>query len=572
MVTIKVNKSKTKIAMFAHYFYRKRLASIPGAAWDPEMKAWIAPFSSLEQIKNEFSGELYFKTPEWFVYGTTPSAEQRSLYNDSIDAPSLKLDMYDYQKDGVKFMIDRINKYGFVMNSDDVGLGKTICTIGTLQWYIQNNQADHILIICKKSLKYQWKSEILKFADWTHDIFITGDKPKERKEAYNNYANSKQGILITNYNNYINDLEIIKNCAVDIAVIDEVHSVKAKNGVMHDNIAEIVQKKKLILLTGTPIMSKIDDIYGIFSIADENYFGDYKTFEKEYLVIDYGIYGRQIVGAKNIDKLYDMIHDIMIRRTTDEVSIELPEVIEKTVMVPMDNTQKKIQAILDDHKEKLNNNKNELLETKPLTDEIWAKIELMNDKEKMFISIQQYAADNPKTIKELFDSSLKKDLLEVVPNSYKTSNKNEAVIDLIDDIISSGEKVIIFTNYLKPALILKEEIEKKLRTEVLMYTGEQNEITREENKKRFMMSNDCNILLGNEAMSEGLNLQKAKAIINYEQAETYAEKNQRMGRIRRVGSKHNTVVVYDMITENSFDEIRFKKIEKDKILAESLIG
>lgn len=572
MITLKVNKKKTKIALFSHYFYRKRLASINGAVWNPEMKAWIAPFSSLPQIEKEFKGELYYKTPKWFIEGTEPVAEQRIIHDKSITAPVLKLPVYDYQSDGIRFMIDRINLYGFVMNSDDVGLGKTICTIGTLQWYINNDQANHILIICKKSLKYQWKSEIYKFADWEHDIFITGEKPKERKEAYNGFANSKKGILITNYNNFINDLEEIKNCPVDIATIDEVHSVKAKNGVMHDNIAEVVQGKKLILLTGTPIMSKIDDIYGILGIADKHYFGSYKDFESKYLVVDYGIYGRQVVGAKNIDILYSKIHDIMIRRTTDEVSIELPDVIEKPVIVPMDKTQKKIQDILDIHKEKLNHEKDALLNQRPLTDEIWAKIEAMNEKEKMYIAIQQYAADNPATLFELFDSPIKKEILSKIPKTYKTSNKNEATIDLIDDIISSGEKVIIFTNFLKPALILKEEIEKKLKTTVLMYTGNENDKVREENKRKFMTTNEYNILMGNEAMSEGLNLQKAKCIINYEQADTYADKNQRMGRIRRVGSNHNTVIVYDMITENSFDEIRLQKIEKDRILAESLVG
>ena len=572
MITLKVNKKKTKIAMFAHYVYRKRLASIPGSVWDASMKAWIAPFSSLPYIEKEFSGELYYKTPKWFIDGIEPVPEKRMIYNESITAPKLKLSLYDYQEDGVKFMIDRINKYGFVLNSDDVGLGKTACTLSTLQWYIENENAKHFIIVCKKSLKYQWKAEISKFTDWEMPVFVTGETPKKRHRAYEEMISSDKGILITNYHNYLNDVDYLKKCPADVCVIDEVHTVKAKDGKQHDGIASVVNGKKLILLTGTPIMSKIDDIYGIFSLANKFYFGTYKSFEKEFLVIDYGIYGRQVVGAKNIDTLYEKIHDVMIRRTTAEVSIELPEVIEQQIIVPMDNTQEKIQVIFEAVKEDLNSKKDKLLKTIPLTDEVWKEIELMNEKEKMYIAPQQFMADNPAVAKDLFDSELKKEILKVIPKNYKTSNKNEATIDLVDNIISSGGKVIIFTNFLTPAYILKEEIEKRLKIKVLLYTGKENDEKREENRKYFLNTNEYNVLLGNEAMSEGLNLQKAKYIINYEQAETYAEKNQRMGRIRRVGSEHNNVVVYDMITENSFDEVRLQKIEKDKILAESLVG
>ena len=83
---------------------------------------------------------------------------------------------------------------------------------------------------------------------------------------------------------------------------------------------------------------------------------------------------------------------------------------------------------------------------------------------------------------------------------------------------------------------------------------------------------DVNVLIGTEACAEGLNLQVAGYLINYEQSETYAQRNQRIGRIRRIGSSYNELKVYDMITENSFDEIRYNKLLRDKDVSDALLA
>jgi superfamily II DNA/RNA helicase len=78
-------------------------------------------------------------------------------------------------------------------------------------------------------------------------------------------------------------------------------------------------------------------------------------------------------------------------------------------------------------------------------------------------------------------------------------------------------------------------------------------------------------------MAEGLNLQVANYVINIDQPDTNAIKEQRIGRVRRAGSKFNNVTVYDMITANgmnmkSKDEERLENIEKNKDLSDALIS
>ena len=103
---------------------------------------------------------------------------------------------------------------------------------------------------------------------------------------------------------------------MNIKYKDEVHEVKARNGVLNNNIAKAVRGKPIIFLTGTPIMSKPEDIFGIVQIANPKYFNSWREFSKRYLVIDVnGRFGSCVVGAKHLDELREKVQNIVIRRT-----------------------------------------------------------------------------------------------------------------------------------------------------------------------------------------------------------------------------------------------------------------
>ena len=104
-----------------------------------------------------------------------------------------------------------------------------------------------------------------------------------------------------------------------------------------------------------------------------------------------------------------------------------------------------------------------------------------------------------------------------------------------------------------------------------MYTGKESDDVREKNISAFKNNDSCKVLIGTDAAAEGLNLQVAKYMIHYEQPDTNAQKQQRIGRIKRIGRSQNKVVSIDMCSEHSFDEVKLKKMEKDKLIAESLV-
>ena len=73
-------------------------------------------------------------------------------------------------------------------------------------------------------------------------------------------------------------------------------------------------------------------------------------------------------------------------------------------------------------------------------------------------------------------------------------------------------------------------------------------------------------------MAEGLNLQVARYVIHYEQADTYAQKEQRNGRIRRIGSKYESVNVIDILSKDSFDTVKLMKLKRDKLISDSVLA
>jgi len=281
MLTITQLPNK-KLSIKADYFYRQRIKEIPTATFDSVTRQWIIEDFMLGTLEHHFNGELVYKTPRWVILNQSmPDMSAMYQISDaSITAPQLKLKPYDYQDYGIRFMIDKILQKGFVLNADDVGLGKTIQTIATLKWFIENRGVRKILIICKKSIKKQWLDEIQKFTD-LGNVFVmerTGTTPAQRKKSYDAFNNASDAILVTNYHTFLNDTNLFQNMNIDFVVIDEVHSVKARTGKLNNNISKITMGKPTVFLTGTPIMSKPEDIFGIVQMVAPKYFGKWTDF------------------------------------------------------------------------------------------------------------------------------------------------------------------------------------------------------------------------------------------------------------------------------------------------------
>lgn len=362
-------------------------------------------------------------------------------------------------------------------------------------------------------------------------------------------------------------------------IVDEVHTIKSRVGLMNKAAGVVASEtKKNIFLTGTPIMSKPEDLFGIVKIATKKYFGSWKSFSDNYIVKDYSARYDKTVGFKNIDELRDKVQNILIRRTENEVSIDLPESINKCIKVDLDKTQVEInsaiQIDIDEQRDKSDIIKERLAKKIPEEERNKLKddLEKIEGMAKGLHAALQVVANDPRILKLSKSRIMRDNYGSLIPANYKSSPKFEALIETIDDIVQAGQKVIIFSRFERCCRLIANEIEDKLNIPALLYTGEVSQEERDDNKKKFNDSFEYNVIVLSDAGAEGLNLQSSNHVINVEQPFNQAIKTQRKGRARRAGSKHTTMYEYDFISLNSCDETALSKIKKESQLFNGLVN
>ena len=205
------------------------------------------------------------------------------------------------------------------------------------------------------------------------------------------------------------------------------------------------------------------------------------------------------------------------------------------------------------------------------------KANQLEGKSKGLIAARQAASTDPRLFLMSNSKMMKEVFGSMIPKTYKRSQKSESILELLEDIIDSGDKVIMFTKFRTCALMLAEDIQSLLNEKVLLYTGSESDDVRDKVVNAFKNTATYNILIGTEALAEGLNLQCARYVINIDQPDTLAIKTQRIGRSRRAGSIYDSITVYDVVTNDSHkakskDMERLNNILNNQDLTDALIN
>lgn len=559
--------------------YINRLRTIPSASFDRDSKRWFIAKQDVDLYESTFKGEIVWKTPLWVIKGE-PMPDMTKMYQipDDIVCPPAKITPYAHQDFGVRFMIDRLNQHGFVINADDVGIGKTLQAILTTKHMADREGIDKIIIICKKSIKTQWIREIQKFSDLGDDFLLqTVDGTKaQRQKAYQAFAQAPRGILVINYHLILHDVQELMNLGFEMMLVDEAHCVKARSGKLNHAIKQVAHAcQYIIFLTGTPIMSRPDDIFGVVQIANELYFGKWSAFKKRHIKEEFSGHFTNVVGYKELDVLREKVQDILIRRTEYEVAISLPSTVMHRVDCDLDATQKKLLEAVrrkqDTYRLEMDQISKEA-KGQALTKEQQLKLDKLDAQLKGLIAADQAVANDPRLFLRSRSHVMRYEFGSLVPASYKQSAKTEALLDIVEEILDAGEKVIIFSKFETAVDMLKEDIESKLKCHALTYSGSVNSDDREQAVQLFMTDPDYPVLIGSDALSEGVNLQAGRHVIHYEQTDTPAIKTQRNGRVRRASSTYQTVFVHDLITEQSRDVERLANLERAMGLVDGVVS
>lgn len=229
--------------------------------------------------------------------------------------PELDNALMPFQREAVEFGVER---NGRCLLGDDMGLGKTFQALGIANYYKENWP---LLISTTKSMKTKWEDTIHQYLPSIPYIKI------QILNCSNEIVPEEIDIVITNHNLLSPAINQLKNKRFGVIIIDESHLLKKYKGKSSSAAQELCKiAKRCILLTGTPALSRPNELYTQLSFIDDRFFGNFFQFSKRYCDGKQGAFGWDSSGTSNLRELNIILrHKFMIRRLKDDILQQLPK-------------------------------------------------------------------------------------------------------------------------------------------------------------------------------------------------------------------------------------------------------
>lgn len=221
---------------------------------------------------------------KYYAFELLRKASSDSSEKFGVTLMDAQVELNPHQVEAALFAFKSPYSKGAIL-ADEVGLGKTIeAGILLSQQWAENKK--RILIICPSSLRKQWVNELAdKFYLKSEVMESKNFNTKYNDENINPFDDGKT-IKICSYQFANRKSEFIQLTSWDLVVLDESHylrNVYKNPDSIAANIKNAIKDYKKVLLTATPLQNRLDELYGLVSIIDQNVFGDIKTFRKQYV-------------------------------------------------------------------------------------------------------------------------------------------------------------------------------------------------------------------------------------------------------------------------------------------------
>jgi len=470
------------------------------------------------EIDKVIEGKLeYRKQQEQFDKGE--KTKQQMEKAEAIDLSGINGELYPYQKVGVKFLVDSDGK---AILSDLMGLGKSIQSLA----YIVHEKVKKTLVICPASVKGSWKNEILK---WTElKPFVIDSKDGITPKDFN-----KHDVFIVNYDILKKYIDLLVSLRFEAMIVDECHMIKSPKAIRSKAVNLIAKNiSKRILLSGTPMLSRPVELFNSLQLVDPKTWNDYWSYTKRYCSAFQSKWGWDVSGASNIDELKERISGYFLRRTKEEVLPWLPK--KQHIDLPVD-------------------------------------ISNIKEYKKALYSFVDYLREVKKKTTPEIKKTLQAEKLARLGELRKliTSGKIQVATEVINNIVESGEKLLVFSCYNEPL----EYFKKKFGDKAVMITGKTKVEERGDIVDSFQNNKDVRVFLGGvHSAGVGITLTAASSVLFIDYDWVPANMDQCEDRCHRIGQEVENIKIYQLYAENTIDSyIRDMLAEKREIF-DKLIG
>ena len=421
----------------------------------------------------------------------------------------------EHQKEAIEKLVK--NKK-FIL-ADDMGLGKTTSTIiAALE-----TGAKKVLIVCPASLKINWEREIANYSDRT--VYIAEGKK----------FSDEHDFVIVNYDilkNFHDAKETEKSEIMkinfDLVIMDEAHMISNPQAQRTKIANDIASKSNRVwLLSGTPMTSRPMNYYNLLNLVDSPVAMNWMAYAKRYCNgFQFSVGKRKVwnvTGASNLDELRERTQTHILRRLKEEV-LDLPEKIITPVYLRLKS----------------------------------------KDYEELVGEYFDWYDQNPEESTSLTIQFSK--LMKVRKVIAKEKIKN--TIELAENIIEQGKKVIIFTNFTDTL----NEIYNHFGKSAVYLDGSCSKFHRQNSVDEFQTNDKIKVFVGNlKAAGVGITLTSAEAVIMNDLSFVPAEHSQAEDRSHRIGQKNSTSVYYPLF-ENTIEGAIYDILTRKKKIISTVMG
>jgi|SRR5579883_1709697 len=460
---------------------------------------------ALEFIDREIErAELLAREQEWV----------KQLEAGTLDLKLLAAPLYDYQTRGALFLACR----GRSILGDEMGLGKTAQTLAAVELLARERGIQKALVVAPASVKYQWESEIKKFTGRPVQVIEGG--PDARLDQYAEPTFYR----LVNYEQVVRDRDAINAWKPDVIILDEAQRIKNWEAKTSREVKKLKSRYAMVL-TGTPLENKLEELYSIVQFVDERRFGPAFQFLHEHRVLDEE---GNLKGYRNLEKIREKLTPVFLRRTRGEVLTQLPARTDNTVFVELAPEQR---GPYEEQRIALAR----LIQKNYLTD---------LDRKRILACVVN--------LRTICDS------LFLYDKQTRVSPKLDEFAELVPELVGE-HKLVVFSQW--ETMVM--EAAKVLDSLGVSYTVLHGGLPGKERKavlERFQNDPDCKVFLSTDAGGTGLNLQTADTVINLELPWNPAVLEQRIARVHRMGQSR-PVRVINFVTRGTIEEKVLRTIE-----------
>ncbi len=443
-------------------------------------------------------------------------------------------ELYKYQQDGFKwFQHCCLTRTGGIL-ADDMGLGKTAQAISMIAWSIEKRILDRFLIVVPGTLLENWRREFDFFAPAIETYIHHGSNRTGSATLLGSKA-----VVITSYTMVVNDQYLLNKVDWDVIIADEASLVKNPDSERRNSLKAIPSKLKIVM-TGTPVENSLMDLWSLADLTNESFLGSRSEFSKRYIKRDI----ESTISESDLNRLKKDASLIMLRRKKEHVLDSLPERIDVHQALSM-----------SDSEAELYDKQRELILSKSSNGAII--LALIQELRKYTTHPLLGAGEE---INEADISILS-----------KSSVKFTRTIQLLDEIKSNREKVLIFTEYLDMIDAFARVFEKYYNVPVFTIDGRIPTEERQRNIDLFSAAKGFSIMVLNpRTAGMGLNITAANHVIHYTRQWNPALEEQATARAYR-NKQTKAVNVYYLYYANTIEEVIDDRLRAKSKLSNEVI-